>query len=391
MSMLPSPAIAVWSSSTAFSGARRRAERGGQVGPASASATSGPSRSTSGSSRHAGEPPRVVEPQSAQHARSPSARAPSGPTGRRRTRRRRPGRRSCSCGRGASRPVIPKWTPSGRRCPALGVDTSCLPRRRERRDRRAAHQLVDAVTDHQRIGVHDRTTGRPPGASTPAPGQLDLQHLGHGAVVARPARRTRHTASTMVAIVFTDAARLRARSSSSAAACSTSATASNRTGSPRTPPLPHHRPGARPLRSTPIGRRREVRVRIDEEAGPCSISRKRSLMRPSAGVWVVDAKCAGPAPQQDRVRAQGDDRLGDEPRRPAHAERLEGGAAARRAPRHHRRRRAARRDAVAHASRCARPAPPSRRRLRKLPMLQKVRQRTHQLIEVDQEGVVAVR
>ena len=43
----------------------------------------------------------------------------------------------------------------------------------------------------------------------------------------------------------------------------------------------------------PMGRRREVRVRIDEEAEALLISR-RSLLRPSQGVWVVDAKAPDP-------------------------------------------------------------------------------------------------
>jgi hypothetical protein len=43
----------------------------------------------------------------------------------------------------------------------------------------------------------------------------------------------------------------------------------------------------------PTGRRREVRVKIDEEAEALLISR-RSLLRPSQGIWVVDAKPPDP-------------------------------------------------------------------------------------------------
>ncbi len=49
----------------------------------------------------------------------------------------------------------------------------------------------------------------------------------------------------------------------------------------------------------PMGRRREVRVRIDEEAEALLISR-RSLLRPSQGIWVVDAK-APDAPRNKTV------------------------------------------------------------------------------------------
>lgn len=48
----------------------------------------------------------------------------------------------------------------------------------------------------------------------------------------------------------------------------------------------------------PVGRRHEVRVRIDDEADTLVLSR-RSLLRPSQSNWVIDAKV--PAPPKGRV------------------------------------------------------------------------------------------
>lgn len=48
----------------------------------------------------------------------------------------------------------------------------------------------------------------------------------------------------------------------------------------------------------PIGRRQEVRVRIDDEADTLVLSR-RSLLKPSQSQWVIDAK--SPEPPKGRV------------------------------------------------------------------------------------------
>ena len=141
----------------------------------------------------------------------------------------------------------------------------------------------------------------------------------------------------------------------------------------------------------PMGRRREVRVRIDEEAEALLISR-RSLLRPSQGIWVVDAKA--PDPPRNKTVTCCKEMTGSETNRIA----LRMPSDSKVVPR------SSTPSSPSPAPTCSASAscrgmraqrqagkPTSRCRLRKLPMLQEVRQRTHQLIEVDQEGVVAVR
>ena len=139
-------------------------------------------------------------------------------------------------------------------------------------------------------------------------------------------------------------------------------------------------------RGLPIGRKRDVRVHVADDADALLVSR-RSRLRPSSSMWTIKSKSTI-SRNRNVVRAaprvtRGRRRLSVPPRPSAQ----QGDAPPRCDARDHRRRGKA---AAASASSTAPSTdwPPT---LRKLPALQEVRHRISQPIEVDQERVVTVR
>ena len=174
-SMLPSPATARWSSSTAFTGARRPGQRRRQLARASASARRARARPASGSSQT-----RPSRRGSWKRSRLPSSRPhdPAVPAGVVVARRRTPGgrgRRATSSR--SSRPVMPKCSPSVG--PSVSTRAPC-PAGRTASIVAPATASSTPAADDERVGALDGHAPTADERPRRAPRQLDLEDLRHG-------------------------------------------------------------------------------------------------------------------------------------------------------------------------------------------------------------------
>ena len=286
--MLPSPATACWSSSTAFNGARRR-RRAAASSARPSERASGPSRSTSGSRLTLGESARIVQTE------APTAAEPERPPV--------PPRMivTAAVGELTDRAHVVEQDAAGHAevdadRGAIGEHDELLAAAIEPGDRGPDRHRVDALGHHERVGAIDARYRVADQVEQSTAGQLDFEDLRHRTAVsqARPSDPAsgRGTLVDVLAVAILDILGL----IGILAVCGGLLYLANRIE-------PHWvaKDGQRFMTvaqdldqfGLPTGRKREVRVHLDPDEDALFV-RSRSMVRPSSGIWVVHARSPKP-------------------------------------------------------------------------------------------------